>query len=86
MNYQEARQFLASAMKYGIKLDLERMQQLMHVLHNPQKNAPFYTYCRDKRERDNNRLLRLDSGSGQSSGGTLHIPLSGSLYGTHPCY
>ncbi|NLV47221.1 MAG: bifunctional folylpolyglutamate synthase/dihydrofolate synthase [Clostridiaceae bacterium] len=41
MNYQEARQFLASAMKYGIKLDLERMQQLMHVLHNPQKTLRF---------------------------------------------
>jgi dihydrofolate synthase / folylpolyglutamate synthase len=40
LNYTEAMQFLSSAMRFGSRLGLERMQEMMEELHHPGMDIP----------------------------------------------
>lgn len=41
MNYEQAMQYIHSIMRFGSKLGLERMRELMHRLDDPQKKTKF---------------------------------------------
>ena len=41
MNYEQAMQYIHSIMRFGSKLGLERMRELMRRLDDPQKKTKF---------------------------------------------
>ena len=83
MTYQESIAYLEGLSRFGIRLGLERMQELVIRLGHPEKKISYYSYYRHERQRFYDGLLSGYFARSRVSYRYVYIAAFGALYRAH---